>query len=200
MCRRVVCDIGGTENVRETIAERRARIVGVRARAGVLAFGSDLEIRKAFSPFHITDFGCHVIEPKKLRFESAELGLLRDTLAQALQANRPFVAERARSAHILRIDPARAPATELAPLRDRTGQLSGKIPNTSVDWSEALRIKLDYQLGRLWLLLEPTISCGDVAESGQHRAVADFVRERVATRYNRQWNSVSVHIPNLQQC
>jgi NAD-dependent SIR2 family protein deacetylase len=190
MCRRVVCSIGGTKEVLDAIAKQKARIIGARARVGVLAFGSDTEIRKAFSPFHITDFDCHVIEPNRLGFESAELGLLRDALAQAFQANRPFVAERVRSAHILQLDFNRASAAELAPLKECTGQLAGTIPKTSVEWSEALKIKLDYQLGRLWLLVEPMIYRGNAVDSEQRRAANDFIRERLATRYNRQWNSL----------
>lgn len=190
ICRRVVCDIGGTREVRETIAKQGAKVVGARARIGVLAFGSDADIRKAFSPSHITDFDCHAIEPKRFRFESAEFGLLRDALAQALQATRPFLVRRKHSTHILRPDFARVSTKEIAPLKGCTGQLTGKIPNTSIDWSEALKIKLDYQLSRMWLLFEPTIYCGDVTASEWHSTVDDFVRERLATRYNRQWNTL----------
>jgi hypothetical protein len=188
MCRRVLCRIGGTREVLDAIAKQKARVLGARSRAGVLAFGSDREIRKAFSSFHITNFDCHVIDPNRLEFESAELGLLRDALAQAIEANRPVLADRLRSAHILRLDFDRASKTDLAPLRERTGQLAGTIPKTSVEWSEALRIKLGYRLSRLWLLFEPTIYCKNTTELDHHRAVADFVRKRLATRYNRQWN------------
>lgn len=188
MCRRVVCDIGGTKEVRETIAKQGARLLAARAQIGVLAFGSDTEIRKAFSQYHVSDFDCHVIEPKRLKFESTELGLLRAAFAQALQASRPLVVERDHSEYVLQPDFARASATELAPLKEYSGQLTGKIPKTSIDWSEALRIKLDYQLSRLWLLIEPTIYFRDVADLEQRHIAAGFVQERLATRYNRQWN------------
>jgi NAD-dependent SIR2 family protein deacetylase len=157
ICRHVVCSIGGTKEVRDAIAKHKARVLGARVQQGVLAFGSDVEIRKAFSPFQITHFDCHAIDPRRLRYESSELGLLREALAQALQANRPLIARKVHSDHILCLDFDRASAKELAPLEDCTGQLAGEIPKTSVDWSEALRIKLDYQLGHLWLLFEPMI-------------------------------------------
>jgi NAD-dependent SIR2 family protein deacetylase len=190
MCRRVVCDIGGTKEVRDTIAERRASILGVRTQKGVLAFGSDAEIRKTFSPYHIMDFDCYNIELRRLRFESAEFGLLRDAFARALQVNRPFIVERLHSEHILRIDFTRASVTELALLKDCTGELTGKIPKISVEWSEALRAKLDYQLNRLWLLFEPMIYIGNIADTAQRHVASDFARERLATRYNRQWNAL----------
>jgi hypothetical protein len=189
MCRRIVCDIGGTKEVRETIEKRAAKIVGARSKVGVLAFGKDAEIRKVFSPFHITDFDCHAIEPKKLRSESTELGLLRAALAHALHTKRPFLVKKTGSEHILQIDFTRASPSDLASLKECAGgQLNGKIPNTSVDWSEALKIKLDYQMGRLWLLMEPTIYFGEIIEPEQRYTVAGFIRERLAVRYNRQWN------------
>jgi hypothetical protein len=188
MCRRVLCSIGGTREVLDAIAKQKARVLGTRSRVGVLAFGSDREIRKAFSSFQVTNFDCHMIDPNRLEFESAELGLLRDALAQAIESNRPVLAERGRSAHILRLDFDRASETDLAPLKEGTGQLAGTIPRTSVEWSEALRIKLDYRLNRLYLLFEPTVYCKNAIEVGHHRAIAEFVRERLATRYNRQWN------------
>jgi NAD-dependent SIR2 family protein deacetylase len=190
ICRRVVCSIGGTREVRDAIAKHKEGVLGARVQQGVLTFGSDVEIRKVFSPFQITNFDCHAIDPRRFRFESSELGLLREALAQALQANRPLIARKVHSEHILRLDFDRASAKELAPLQECTGQLAGIIPHTSVDWSEALRIKLGYQLGHLWLLFEPMIDCRDTVDSEQCRAADDFIRERLATRYNRQWNAL----------
>jgi len=190
MCRRVVCHIGGTKEVRKTIEEQRANIIGVRTKKGVLAFGRDTEIRRTFSQYRITEFDCHVIEPERLKFESSELSLLRNVFDLALEVNRPLIVERHRSEHILRIDFTRATPTELALLKNCTGELAGKIPKTSVKWSEALSVKLDYQLNRLWLLFEPTIYFENVSDIAQRHMAADFVRERLAARYNRQWNAL----------
>jgi hypothetical protein len=190
ICRRVGCQIGGTKDVREAITAHHAKTVGVRTRAGVLAFGSDAEVRKAFSSFEIVEFDCHAIEPKKLHFDSAELGLLRDAFSMGLAASGPFTVQRARSCHTLQLDFSRASDLQLAPLRSSAGSLSGTIPGTEISWTEALRFKLDYQLGRLWVLIEPTIRYDEITNTDERYIAADFVRERLATRYNRQWNAL----------
>ena len=59
-CRRVECEIGGTAEVRE--AAKDASVIAVRSRVGVLAFGSDLEVRRAFDPYGVTEFDLHALE------------------------------------------------------------------------------------------------------------------------------------------
>jgi hypothetical protein len=189
-CRRIVCAIGGTKQVREAIINQHARAIAVRTSAGVIAFGSDAELSKAFDPFHIEEFDCHAIEPKRLRFESAELGLLRDAFALAVEAAGPFQVKRSRSSYLLIADFSRLSTSDIAVLRQCTGSLSGTISPTGLQWCEALRLKLDYHLGRLWLLLEPTIYFDEPRTEEERYVAGDFVRERLAARYNRQWNSI----------
>jgi hypothetical protein len=38
------------------------------------------------------------------------------------------------------------------------------------------------------MLFEPTIYCKNTTELNHHHDIADFVREHIATRYNRQCN------------
>ena len=46
-CRRLVCNIGGTAEVREAVQKSGANILAVRFfKGGVLAFGADADIRK----------------------------------------------------------------------------------------------------------------------------------------------------------
>ena len=189
-CRRIVCAIEGTKQVREAVINQHARAIAVRAPVGVIAFGSDGELQKAFNPFHIEEFDCHAIEPKRLRFESAELGLLRDAFALALEAGGTFQVKRRHSSHLLIADFSRLPNGDVAVLTQCTGSLSGTISETDLQWCEALRLKLDYHLGRLWLLLEPTIYFDEPRTEEERYVAADFVRERLAARYNRQWNSI----------
>jgi hypothetical protein len=190
ICRRVLCEIGGTKEVRNAIFASNAKALGAKSKIGVICFGSDVEIRRAFSSFRITEFDCHSIEPKRLRYDSAEFGLLRDAFALALESNGPFRTERARSTHILHIDLHRAQPDRLEPLRACVGSLSGQIPKTDVFWSEVLRFRLDYQINRLWMLIEPTVYVSTVRDDTQKFVAADFVRERLAVRYNRQWNAL----------
>ena len=57
VCTRVVCGIGGTAEVRKAVKGARVNVITVRSKVGVLAFGSDSDIRAAFDPYGITDFG-----------------------------------------------------------------------------------------------------------------------------------------------
>lgn len=190
ICRRIDCGVGGTKEVREIVRTHKVAAIAARSKAGVLAFGSDAGLRGAFAPFDIKTFDCHSIEPSRLYNESAELGLLRDAMGLALSANYPLIVRRVHSTHILRPDLARAPAAKLGPLEACVGKLTGRITGTSVDWSEALTIKLDYRLNRLWVLMEPTVDFGKPSTREEQFACANFVREKLATRYNRQWNAL----------
>jgi NAD-dependent SIR2 family protein deacetylase len=186
--RLVICEIEGTKHVREAILSKNAHALAVRSNAGVLAFGSDEEIRKAFSPFGITSFDCHPIGAHKLHFDSAEMGLLRDAFEMAFGKHGPFSVRRGRSYSVLLVDWQRVSHSDSAALRECVEVLEGVIPHTEISWSEALRIKLDFHLGRLWLLIEPAIYLDQITDKKQRYVAADFVRERLATRYNRQWN------------
>ena len=77
-------------------------------------------------------------------------------------------------------------------LKKVTEQISGVVPQTSVRWEEVLYLKLTYHLGRMLLLIEPSVRiCLDesATEEKKNRA-KDFVRERLAARYNRKWNAL----------
>ena len=69
MCRRVVCSIGGMAEVRAAIQKAQVNVLGSRTKAGVLAFGADGEVRKAFASHTITEFDLHTIEARRLRYE-----------------------------------------------------------------------------------------------------------------------------------
>jgi len=190
MCRRIDCAVGGTREVREIVKAEKVDAIATRSRLGVLAFGNDDGLRRAFTRFEIKEFGCHSIETSRLHVESTELGLLREALARALQRSYPLTAQRVHSSYILIPDSLRASGRDFAYLQDCVGQLGGVIPHTTVEWSEALAIKLDYKLGRMWLVVEPTVHFGKPSSRQERFSCADFVRERLATRYNRQWNSL----------
>lgn len=96
-CRRVVCNIAGVAAVREVVARSGADIIATRRQAGVLAFGSDGEVRKAFEGRGITDFDLYSIEARRLRYEGAELGLLYGALARSLTRERGLKTRHRRS-------------------------------------------------------------------------------------------------------
>ena len=84
VCRRVNCNIGGQAEVAALIEQANVEILATRARAGVLAFGADTDVRSLFSPHGITEFDLHAIEVRRLRYDSQERGLLRQALSRAL--------------------------------------------------------------------------------------------------------------------
>jgi hypothetical protein len=176
--------------VREVIKAEKVNAIATRTRFGVLAFGNDEELRRAFARFDIREFDCHSIESSRLHVESTELGLLREALAYAVQTTYPLTVERVRSNYILIPDLARESGLAFNALQECVGQLKGTVPGTKVEWNEALATRLDYKLGRMWLLVEPTVHFGKPDNLEERFRCADFVREKLATRYNRQWNSL----------
>ena len=56
MCRRVVCEIGGYKEMREAIDRAGVQVIAGRRNIGIIAFGEDTDLQKAFGPHHISDF------------------------------------------------------------------------------------------------------------------------------------------------
>ena len=193
LCRRVVCTIGGTREVRDAVTAAGSKVVATRRNVGVLAFGRDEDIRATFERFTITDFDLHALDLRRLRNESSELGLLYDAMAQALARAYPLDRHSGRRGHLMSVDPARATDSRLSALRQAVGQITGRVPKTDVLWFEAFRFRLERRLSCLWLLLEPTIWVDHFDNDDATTvidAVRDFHRERLAERYNRSWNAL----------
>ncbi len=187
ICRRVNCNIGGTREVRDAVAGSGASVIAARRNVGVITFGSDSEVRRAFGAYTITEFDVHSIEAPRLRWESAELGLIYDAFLRGLERERPVQISRRRGASLVYVDPARADDSVFSKLKSGTGGLVGKVPQSSIGWAEAIRIRMEYRLDRLWLIIEPTIwidsSCDD-------QSAKTFVQRRLAGRYNEQASQV----------
>jgi NAD-dependent SIR2 family protein deacetylase len=192
VCRLVDCRIGGTRDVRAAVERAAADLVVARRRSGVLAFGRDADVRRAFDPHDISRFDLHAIEPRRLAFDSAEHGLLLEALARALARERPLRAVRRRSGYQLVVDESRSAAFDslLAPLRLACGMLSGSVPGTELAWTEAAWARLDFRLGRVWLLLEPTVWTERSEDGAARQAAGAFVLARTSGRFNRQANAL----------
>jgi hypothetical protein len=197
-CRRVVCEIGGTTAVREAIRAASADVVGLRREVGVIAFGSDEQIRAAFKPFGITEFDLHPIDISRLEFECAEHGLLNDCLAKAFCRERKLQARPTRHGWKLYINSALPVSADFQKLKTAVGGLSGTVTGTRVKWAEAVLIKIERRLSQTWLVFEPSIELdrdGDqgrdfetvprtLEEENEWANAREFVRERSARRYN----------------
>lgn len=190
VCRRVVCKIGGTKEVREAIEKSGVDVLAARRQTGVIAFGSDSNVRKVFNDFGISEFDVHSIESRRLRYESAELGLLYDALYFGLRRGRPFRFERRRRHHYLTVDENQSNHALFETLRKAVGQLVGIVPKTSLKWAEAVRIRIEYWINQLWLLIEPTIWVEPTDDASLQLASREFIRARLAGRFNPRWNEL----------
>ncbi len=184
-CRRLHCTIGGHADVVAAVKAAGVEVLATRTHQGVLAFGSDANVRKAFEAHGITEFDLH--ELKHLRYESQERGLLREALSHALARERGMTLNRRRSADLLA--PA-APDARWSPLKKLVGPLAGTVPaHPELGWQEGVAVRIDWADGRLWLLFEPrTVFVGTTEEN--KTVATDFARERTVRRYNSQLNEL----------
>ena len=188
VCRRVVCDIGGTAEVREAIERAGVDVIAARFQAGVLAFGADADVRTAFEPHGITDFDLHTFEVRRQRYESSERGLLREALTRAIARQRGLeVVRRGRVDLLAPTDPNSSTWTQL---RKLVGTLTGIVAGSpGLQWREGIGIRLDWANARLWLLIEPRTVFDGITQENKMIS-ADFGRERSVRRYNRQLNDL----------
>lgn len=188
VCRRIRCEIGGYSEIREAVEAAGVDVLAGRSRHGVLAFGSDIAARQAFSKFNISEFDLSPIETKRLSYESAERGLLRLAIGRAVSENRQLALIRRRSMDLLFPKDTRADA--FAALKSVVGRLSGTVTGfEGLNWFEGVGIRLEWASDSLWILLEPTTVFPDIP-SDARSAAADFARERSVNRYNKKLNEL----------
>lgn len=188
VCRRVVCDIGGAAEVRKAVEQANVDIIATRSQAGVLAFGTDSDIRTTFDPYHIVNFDLHTLEIKRRRYESTERGLLRTALTRALVRQCDLDAIRRRNTDLL--VPTNPNENSWQPLRNLVGTLSGNVPDQQdLVWREGVSIRLDWANDCLWVLFEPSTVFDNINDDNKI-AAAIFARERMVRRYNRKLNDL----------
>jgi len=188
VCRRVVCQIGGYAEVRAAIEHAEVDVLAARRRGAVLAYGSDASVRAAFGPHKITDFDLHTIEVARLRYDSAERGLLRDALTRAIARGRQMRARHGRTKDLL--VPEDPDHQDWMPLKRLVGSVQGPVTGApALLWSEGVAVRLDWANDQLWLVFEPRLVF-DGLSAENAAAAADFGRERTVKRYNRQLNDL----------
>lgn len=180
-CRRVECTIGGTDEVREAAAD--TAVLAVRSRVGVLAFGSDSEVRRAFDGHDVKEFDLHALDARW----PMERGLLHDALRAALirGAGLRALPDDRRS-----LVPTEPKDRCWVPLRNIVERLSGKLgAEGDLSWYEGIGTRLEWSEDRLWLLFSPRTVFEGVTDDNK-AAAADFARERTVRRYNKQLNGL----------
>lgn len=192
-CRIIDCKIGGHLEIREAIEKAGVDVDAQRCKDGVLAFGRDADLKRAFEPYGIRAFDARPISSLRLMHETGERSLLRDAMFRALQ-NQPQIniERRGRSIYLKlnlkTVQPSAFNSNGVKPIN----QLHGTIPRTKIAWEEACGIRLDFRLDQLWLLLDPTILMHipeDMSEV-QISAAREFIRVRRAARHNRAANAI----------
>jgi NAD-dependent SIR2 family protein deacetylase len=188
VCRRVVCGVRGYAEVREAVEMVGVDLIFTSARGSVLAYGADPDVRNAFEAYGITEFDLHTIDDKRLRYESAERGLLNDALNRALARARGLDVIRRRNTNLLA--PLNANDNVWASLRKLVGTLDGTVNGyPELHWREGIETRLDWAGNRLWLLVDPCTIFTGVTDDNK-AAAADFARERTVKRYNRELNAL----------
>lgn len=193
ICRLVDCKIGGWKDIHEALDRAGADIDAQRCRSGVLAFGRDADVRRAFEPHGITAFETYPISPQKLVFETGERALLRDALFRAIGRQPGLRLERRNRTTLLRVDPAIVNAAGFNDDRVKpVDRLAGSVPGTPITWTEACALRLDHRLDQLWLLLDPIVALdikdGESVENIER--AREFVRKRRTSRHNRAANAM----------
>ena len=193
MCQIVDCDIGGSSDIQLAIEKAGVDIVARRTKDGVIAFGRDADIRAAFDAFDIKRFEMCSIPDKNLSYESEERRLVRDALTRAL-GNQPNIEIQRRGWRVFALPNLQT----VKPANFRNGNihpvdaLTGIVGNTGIRWTECCGLRVDYKLGRLWLLIDPRIhrDIPENATTGQVEESKEFVRSRLAGRYNPKVNAL----------
>lgn len=188
ICRRVECSIGGYKEVAEAVSAAGVDVLATRSAKGVLAFGSDSDVRAALANVSITAFDLHEIETRRLRYDSQERGLLKKAISRALAREHSLTIKHHRSVDSLK--PADVTDERWAPLKRVVGSLSGSVPTQAdLTWQEGVVVRLEWADDKLWLVFEPRTLLEGVTEENR-AAATDFSRERSVRRYNRPLNEL----------
>lgn len=190
LCRSVVCEIGGQKEVRAAVKESGRNVLAVRRKNGVLAFGSDSDIRAVFAQYQITGLELHSIERDRLGFDSMESNLMNDALVKSIVRQRGLVAHRRNHLNVLAINHKDLTNSVYDPLRQVCKPLAGKLPKEGIAWSEALTVRLELRQQHVWLLFEPTTWIESLPGRRVSEDEKEFHRERAARRYNKVWNQL----------
>jgi NAD-dependent SIR2 family protein deacetylase len=194
--------------LRQALRERGARAVLAQQPGGHLAaFGDDAGMRDALAvhAVRVTPDAVPLAVGGRREPDSVVIGLVAEALARALGRTRG-ITEVLRSGHRHQLrarDPRRdrpEDAVALAPLRKVVGDVTGTLSGpggVQLPWAEAVTLSVEWYDGGWWLLFAPDIwlrptftempagYTEERAKAEASRLGAEFVRKRVADRYNR---------------
>lgn len=188
LCRRIEARIGGSAEVRAAITAAEIDAIATRRSDGVIAFGRDSDLRRAFGSNEITGFDVAPITVGSLqKNHSQDQSLLYDAIGQALSRS-IGVSLLQQGRTLLLITDLTNQCDALKVLKKAASGIGGKV--SGLDWREAVRLRLEFRQGMMWLLYEPTVWVERSADAATAAKTREFVRERLATRYNKVWNNL----------
>lgn len=178
--RLIDCEAGSTKAVREVIQASGATLLAHRRRDGVIAFGADSEAERVFRPHQLRRLDLAPLNPH--HGSPSDLALLNDALLRAISRDLPLRVER----RLLVVDPRAAGTDVFKSLGQVAGALSGNIPGLTLEWCEALELRLESRRGGLWLVLTPTLWAPRPSDEPAQQQRKEFFRKRLSGRYNKQ--------------
>ncbi|MBL9148858.1 MAG: SIR2 family protein [Phycisphaerae bacterium] len=181
--------VGKTSEVKLLTQPHATEMVALRRKVGVIAFGARSRLEEVFAAFEPKAFDRYGIEQRRLRYESAELGLLYHALAQGIVNKTGLLrSQNSRGRFLFARDRAAFTPAELTTWSSLKSRGVWQLrPDATLH--EGFELALDFRDGRFWMLIDPTIvvtADGQAPYRGTDRS--DIAREPLVTRYNRQRN------------
>jgi NAD-dependent SIR2 family protein deacetylase len=186
-CKLVDSDLnGGYKLIQEEIKNTDANIVARRIKKGIIVFGQDQEIKKAFKQHNVKRIQVYGIDQGRLAYPSEESKLVFDAFCKALSRHTNLTLEERRDDKYLIADKSKINiATFNTLVSSAVSDTEGVVPRTNINWVEACKVKLDYKFNRYWIVLEPrTLLYVDKASPEEDITKAkSFIKERTAPRW-----------------
>ena len=130
--------------------------------------------------------------------DPSDLGLLLDAVTLGLGRTNGLRHVLARRGHQVRVQDGAAKGLDR--LRSACKMLNGIVPRTSAPWAEAVGLIIEPRQGSWWLIVVPEVWVSPTHHADGSRnvtdqrveqtSIAEFIRERRATRYNRDVNAI----------
>ncbi|RIV17491.1 SIR2 family protein [Fibrisoma montanum] len=197
IARLIECECGNTKEILEAVKQAKANILCIRKQQGVVGFGDDREFDRVFPKNRKS---IYPIEEKHFSFDDSSIkNLVTEALLNALTRNRPLRWIRKRSNYYIVLDPRQLKHKELDSLNNLTYSsynkpvkhaTNGYIPDTRLQWVDALHITITRKQKSIYLVLEPTIRVARVLDTELRFKSAAFVKEAMAKRLNGPYNLI----------
>lgn len=192
-------------DVHQALRRINARaLVGRLATGRLVGFGRTADLTTALGPLGITVLDRTVeLDWKSEVVDNSALGLAVDALVLGLGRTTGLRHVLTRRVHQVRV--VDASASGLDRLRSAVGgSLTGSLKQVQLDWAEAATLTIERRGDQWWLLVVPDLWVSPIprvpmeqfdaaarkARRDRQVVAADFVRERVATRWNQKANAL----------